>query len=67
MKTTLSSSTCYLQQAIQDSRLLIAYAAQSGIPVDESVLEILVNAQYASKQDVGQRWRKRPFGKLLTR
>jgi hypothetical protein len=47
-----TSSTCYLQQAIQDSRLLIAYAAQSGIPVDEAVLETLVNAQYAAKQDI---------------
>ncbi len=48
----VTSSTCYLQQAIQDSRLLIAYAAQSGIPIDEDALETLVNAQYAAKQDV---------------
>ncbi|MCP4695617.1 MAG: hypothetical protein GY862_02035 [Gammaproteobacteria bacterium] len=41
----------YLKQAIQDAQLLVAYAAQSGLPMDESTLNTLVNAQFAFDQE----------------
>lgn len=52
MKADAHVQTYYLQQAIRDSRLLIAYAAQSGIRIEESVRETLINAQYAADHEV---------------
>lgn len=38
--------TPQLTQAVRDSRLLLTYAAQAGLKLDEQMLAILVNAQY---------------------
>jgi hypothetical protein len=38
--------TSQLVRAVKDSRLLLTYAAHSGLDLDEEMLDILVNAQY---------------------
>lgn len=43
--------TSQLSQAIRDSRLLITYAAHSGLRLDDEMLAILVHAQYRIDDD----------------
>jgi hypothetical protein len=44
-------ATSQLTQAVRESRLLLTYAAQAGLELDEKMLQILVNAQYHLDQD----------------
>jgi hypothetical protein len=44
-------ATTQLAQAVRESRLLLTYAAQAGLELDEKMLHILVNAQYRLDQD----------------
>lgn len=38
--------TSQLARTVRDSRLLLSYAAQTGLAIDEKMLNILINAQY---------------------
>ena len=43
--------TSQLVRAVKDSRLLLTYAAHSGLDLDDEMLNILVNAQYRIDSD----------------